>query len=581
MIRSEVEEEEGQWTSMFPAGQATEIKSTLFVKKLLAVAVSTISYLRALFPEDAFGDRCLEDIQLKILRDDTAFPGACTVIQWLRGCFDALEKKYLRTVLVGIYENIEDPESVIEEYSFRFSYGDGKGMDIYRNGEMILSDAFSDYDDEKLDKEVKKSTVRMLRTIVILSQTFTSLPDNVVMAMKLLYYDEITPEDYNPPGFKDCESHEFLFKEKPNNVKLGSVATNFHALKIRVRTLHGEPQQTDVEKEVQKEKGDNNVDATEEEVVTADEEAVVPSDVEEILNNVGKDFNNSITTLYPSIDDHIKKDSLSDEETQVVEEENGGMEVEGRGRNDEDDEVQPSNGTSSQVSSGQQQDVAHCTCGVHEDDGVMILCSYCGLWQHAVCYAITDPDDVPDNHCCVACAVKHNTNCTDAELSKHAEDNDKLTQTCLWRRALMSVVEVSRILPTSLAKRLSVPINMASMLVQRLETEGYLKAGGKGKRLGRIVLKDEIMGRGMQKYFTQKSGEVEDADFDEVAEKASRIQISGTQEDQVPSTTLERPSITRERTSDALSDYGNSQVSPTCSQRKRRKTSVHNETIFV
>jgi len=38
------------------------VQSALFVKKLLAVAVSNIAYLRAIFPENAFGDRSLEGI---------------------------------------------------------------------------------------------------------------------------------------------------------------------------------------------------------------------------------------------------------------------------------------------------------------------------------------------------------------------------------------------------------------------------------------------------------------------------------------------------------------------------------------
>ena len=49
-----------QWASMFPNEQTTQQESLLFVKKLLAVAVSNIAYLRAIFPEAAFGDRCLE-----------------------------------------------------------------------------------------------------------------------------------------------------------------------------------------------------------------------------------------------------------------------------------------------------------------------------------------------------------------------------------------------------------------------------------------------------------------------------------------------------------------------------------------
>ena len=49
-----------QWSNIFPTEQVTQQQSALFVKKLLAVSVSSITYLRAIFPEHAFGDRCLE-----------------------------------------------------------------------------------------------------------------------------------------------------------------------------------------------------------------------------------------------------------------------------------------------------------------------------------------------------------------------------------------------------------------------------------------------------------------------------------------------------------------------------------------
>lgn len=38
--------------------------------------------------------------------------------------------------------------------------------------------------------ETKKATIRMLRTIVVLTQSLHSLPDEVMMTMKLLYYDD-------------------------------------------------------------------------------------------------------------------------------------------------------------------------------------------------------------------------------------------------------------------------------------------------------------------------------------------------------------------------------------------------------
>jgi len=52
-----------QWSSTFPEQIVTELESVRFVKKLLAVAVSNISYLRSMFPERAFGDRRIEGIR--------------------------------------------------------------------------------------------------------------------------------------------------------------------------------------------------------------------------------------------------------------------------------------------------------------------------------------------------------------------------------------------------------------------------------------------------------------------------------------------------------------------------------------
>jgi len=40
--------------------------------------------------------------------------------------------------------------------------------------------------------ETKKATIRLLRTIVVLTQSLQSLPDDVMMTMKLLYYDDGT-----------------------------------------------------------------------------------------------------------------------------------------------------------------------------------------------------------------------------------------------------------------------------------------------------------------------------------------------------------------------------------------------------
>lgn len=52
----------------------------------------------------------------------------------------------------------------------------------FRNDKKVSS-AYS-------EAETKKATIRLLRTIVVLTQNLDSLPDDVMMTMKLLYYDD-------------------------------------------------------------------------------------------------------------------------------------------------------------------------------------------------------------------------------------------------------------------------------------------------------------------------------------------------------------------------------------------------------
>ena len=59
----------GNWNKTFPAKVETESKSLTFVKKLLTVAISNITYLRSMFPEEAYANRSLDGLSLKILRD--------------------------------------------------------------------------------------------------------------------------------------------------------------------------------------------------------------------------------------------------------------------------------------------------------------------------------------------------------------------------------------------------------------------------------------------------------------------------------------------------------------------------------
>jgi hypothetical protein len=60
--------------------------------------------------------------------------------------------------------------------------------------------------------------------------------DDVMMTMKLYYYDDVTPMDYEPPGLQATAADDFTFKEKPMNIRVGDVDTPFHSVKLRIKT---------------------------------------------------------------------------------------------------------------------------------------------------------------------------------------------------------------------------------------------------------------------------------------------------------------------------------------------------------
>ena len=67
-IRGQSTKEPGNWTVMFPPKIKSQQASLVYVKKLLSVGVSTISYLRSMFPEEAYASKSLDGLRLKIIK---------------------------------------------------------------------------------------------------------------------------------------------------------------------------------------------------------------------------------------------------------------------------------------------------------------------------------------------------------------------------------------------------------------------------------------------------------------------------------------------------------------------------------
>ncbi|XP_032991785.1 HORMA domain-containing protein 2 isoform X3 [Lacerta agilis] len=220
-------------TSLFPNRVATEQQSMVLVKRLLAVSISCITYLRGLFPESSYGTRYLDDMCLKILREDRSCQGSLQVVKCrIQGCFDALEKNYLHMAALTIYTNPKEPEHMTEFYRFKFKYS--------RNGPQMdfdSGDTQGSFTNGGKGEEIKQASILLIRKLYVLMQNLGPLPNDITLTMKLFYYNDVTPIDYQPPGFKEGNISDcLLFDGDPVNLKVGSVSTGFHIMKVRVTT---------------------------------------------------------------------------------------------------------------------------------------------------------------------------------------------------------------------------------------------------------------------------------------------------------------------------------------------------------
>uniref|UniRef100_A0A3B4C5A4 HORMA domain-containing protein n=1 Tax=Pygocentrus nattereri TaxID=42514 RepID=A0A3B4C5A4_PYGNA len=204
-------EQQLRTSHMLPRVVATEKQSLVVVKKLLAIAVSSITYLRGLFPEKAYGSKYVEEQKVMILREERTCPGASQIVQWLNVFAFACSSF----------------QKVTECYQFRIQYTD-KGPQLDFEGQKCVT---------KMEcSDIKKASILLVRKLYTLMQNLGPLPDSVCLNMKLSYYDEVTPQDYHPPGFKEGDSGTLMFEKEPVNLTMGEVVTPFHTLKVDVTT---------------------------------------------------------------------------------------------------------------------------------------------------------------------------------------------------------------------------------------------------------------------------------------------------------------------------------------------------------
>ena len=107
------------WSHTFPEQVETAAESLNFMKKLLAVGVSNVAFLRNAFPKEAFKEgKSLGKVPIRLLKASNPIKEAGDLAAYVLSAMDALALKYLRELHFVIHEN-DGMNAVLEVYTFR------------------------------------------------------------------------------------------------------------------------------------------------------------------------------------------------------------------------------------------------------------------------------------------------------------------------------------------------------------------------------------------------------------------------------------------------------------------------------
>uniref|UniRef100_A0A3B4AGD4 HORMA domain-containing protein n=1 Tax=Periophthalmus magnuspinnatus TaxID=409849 RepID=A0A3B4AGD4_9GOBI len=172
-----------QSTWLLPNQVASEQQSLIVVKKLLAIAVSGITYLRGLFPEKAYGTKHVDDQKVMILREEKTCPGASQI--WFIVQFSSGADRVISLWINKVSNLTTLFQKVTEFYQFRFQYTK-KGSQMDKDKNKVSSMACGN---------TKKASMLLVRKLYTLMQNLGPLPDNVCLNMKLAYYEDGTEQE--------------------------------------------------------------------------------------------------------------------------------------------------------------------------------------------------------------------------------------------------------------------------------------------------------------------------------------------------------------------------------------------------
>ncbi|XP_026475628.1 HORMA domain-containing protein 2-like, partial [Ctenocephalides felis] len=103
----------------------SETNSMTLTRQLFAVSISAICYLRKIYSKEYFRPRKIGILSMHMLQNVKSDPKITRFLKWVKGCFDAMKKGYLRDIIVAVQPpGQEDIGKALESYTFRIKYSD-------------------------------------------------------------------------------------------------------------------------------------------------------------------------------------------------------------------------------------------------------------------------------------------------------------------------------------------------------------------------------------------------------------------------------------------------------------------------
>jgi hypothetical protein len=282
------------------------------------------------------------------------------------------------------------------------------------------------------------------------AQSLKDLPDKLYMNMRLFYYDDITPENYEPPGFKPCDFESYKYEQGKYKIALGSVSCLWHQLKFDINCSNTML--------VHKEDFAENLDTSVSTKHTANQTIeLAPLNTTDMSDEIKKEK----TSQHEVNDERITK-QISD------------LKV--------DNPSDPSP-TNSPVSTEKK---IECFCEAKlTNDMKLIKCVMCNCYQHAICFNIFVSEEAYFSaweknfkHYCLKCFKKlSDKSISPTDLSLVNLEKKKLLGLSVWRRALyvLSSNKGDTINTKQLAQALEIKTSQISPLLQKCERDSILE----------------------------------------------------------------------------------------------------------